>query len=144
MRNIWEKLENRRKNKWAGGPCHAWAVPCRHATVNVPCRASPRAEASAQTRHGITGRAGTAHRLACRAGPGPATVLPCSGRPGLARPIWPGITTCESLIAEVDPTFDINRWMNRSNSQKISRFDELMFFILISIDNREKKNICPN
>ncbi len=91
MRNIWEKLENRRKNKWAGGPCHAWAVPCRHATVNVPCRASPRAEASAQTRHGITGRAGTAHRLACRAGPGPATVLPCSGRPGLARPIWPGI-----------------------------------------------------
>lgn len=45
----------------------------------------------------------------------------------------------ESLIAEVDSTLDLSRWMNRSNSQKISRFDELMFFILISIDNREKK-----
>ncbi len=49
----------------------------------------------------------------------------------------------ESLIAEVDPTLDLSRWMNRSKSQKISGFDELVLFILISIDNREKKNICP-
>lgn len=76
--------------RWAV-PCLGRAVPARYSKRAVPCRASPRAEASAQTRHGITGRAGTAHRLACRAGPGPATVLPCSGRPGLARPIWPGI-----------------------------------------------------
>lgn len=52
----------------------------------MPCRVGPKM--LAQARDGQTDRARTAHRLACRAMPGPATIRPCPGQPSMAQPIW--------------------------------------------------------